>query len=45
MRSSPRILLLNAAVEEECDMRILLGFGNAKLLEALIGDVLAEGVF
>lgn len=40
-----RILLLDAAVEEECDMRILLGFGNAKLLEALIGDVLAEGVF
>ena len=39
------VLLLNAAVEEEGYMSVFLGLGNPELLETLVGDILAEGVF
>ena len=39
-----RILLLDAAVEEERNMCVLLGLSNAQLGHAQIGDILAEGV-
>ena len=35
---------LHAAVEEEGDVRVLLGLGDAQLLQALLGDVFAKGV-
>ena len=38
------ILLFHAAVEEERHMGVFLRLGNAELFEALLGDVLAEGV-
>ena len=38
------ILLFNAAVEEEGDVRILLGLGNTQLGQAVVGEILAEGV-
>ena len=39
-----RVGLLDAAVEKEGDVRVLLRFRNPQLGEALVGDVLAEGV-
>ncbi len=44
MRSSPRIGLLAAAVEEVGDVRIFLGLGHAQLRAAGVGDDLAEDV-
>ena len=38
------VLLLNAAVEEEGDMSILLGLGYAKLGLAVLREILAHGV-
>ena len=39
-----RILLLDAAVEEERNVCVLLGLSNAQLGHAQIGDILTEGV-
>ena len=39
------VLFLNASVEEEGYMGVLLGFGNAELGHAEGGNVFAEGVF
>ena len=39
-----RIFLFHAAVEEERDVRVLLGLGDAQLSHAQVGDILAEGV-
>ena len=39
-----RILLLNAAVEEERNVCVLLGLGNAELGHTQIGDIFAERV-
>ena len=44
MRSSPRIGLLAAAVEEIGDVRIFLGLGHAQLRAAGVGDDFAEDV-
>ena len=38
------ILLFNAAVEEESDMCVLLGLGDAQLGQAVVREILAEGV-
>ena len=39
-----RVLLLNTAVEEERNVGVLLGLGNAELGHAQIGDIFAERV-
>ena len=39
-----RVLLLNAAVEEERNVCVLLGLGNAELGHTQIGDIFAERV-
>ena len=39
-----RIGSFYAAVEEKCYVRILLSFGNSELLDAFLGEILAESV-